>query len=154
MTADTYFMSLFNRRHVCASLRTSEDESLLVIPFTQQEYERRAFRWWGSVLWNSVPYGIRKVTTLKEFHRMYTEYLMQRLSCVTTYSRLHYDFQYLESGLLVSFIHPRADEINDDDDDDDDDGGGGDDDDDDDAADAARENKALKMKPKQRRGAV
>jgi hypothetical protein len=67
------FGELFAPKLVCRPVRSDAYEHLLEPPLTRRERERSAVRWWGCVLWNSVPCSIRKAMTTNEFRRKFEQ---------------------------------------------------------------------------------
>jgi hypothetical protein len=72
----------------------SNDVCKRQVPFTRLERERVAFSWWGIMLWNSIPAGIRDIPSIRVFRDKYTEYLIQKLVCDVefNFSAKFYDF--------------------------------------------------------------
>jgi hypothetical protein len=86
------FVEHFERKVGSHSTRNCDDESCVLVPFTRREYERGAFRFWGSVLWNCIPCEIRNVSTLSEFRYKYKQHLEQRFKAGIDSNRKFYDF--------------------------------------------------------------
>jgi hypothetical protein len=93
LKSNTTFNELF---HLQSGTRVTRDTVVdayrLETPFTLLERDRCAFRWWGCILWNSIPFSIRRVSDIYEFRRRYKEYLIAQLTAGITMNAKFYEY--------------------------------------------------------------
>ena len=65
--APNYLSSLFNQRNISYNLRDNENK--LVIPLPRTNFLKNSFRYYGAVIWNSLPLELQQPETINSFRR-------------------------------------------------------------------------------------
>ena len=65
--APDYLRLLFNPRNTVTSYTLRDTDGKLAVPMPRTNYLKNSFAYSGAMLWNSLPFQLRKASSLRQF---------------------------------------------------------------------------------------